>query len=195
MDGLAVLCTSCKKLFFVDMPMFKGNGIVGFMGSHTNCPKCRKKAWIVDGEYVLENNVLKKMEPIDLRKLFKLGINEIIELKRVFEEIKRPDITKEEIKDKIQKGVPAAKFLINYLPKTSGDLAAWVSAIFLILTFLLNYCEKNEPKIINNKVERNIKVNNYFFNEQKEEKKKKTGVNDPCPCGSGKKHKKCCLNK
>ena len=26
-------------------------------------------------------------------------------------------------------------------------------------------------------------------------KKKKIGKNDPCPCGSGKKYKKCCLNK
>ena len=28
-----------------------------------------------------------------------------------------------------------------------------------------------------------------------EEKAQKTGRNDPCPCGSGKKYKKCCLNK
>jgi uncharacterized protein YchJ len=80
------------------------------------------------------------------------------------------------------------------LPKTSGDLAAWVSAIFLIISFLLNYCEKNEPKTINN-AQQNITVNNYFINEQKEEKKEKTGRNDPCPCGSGKKYKKCCLKK
>jgi uncharacterized protein YecA (UPF0149 family) len=26
-------------------------------------------------------------------------------------------------------------------------------------------------------------------------KSKKIGRNDPCPCGSGKKYKKCCLNK
>ncbi|MGO1367976.1 MAG: SEC-C metal-binding domain-containing protein [Senegalia sp. (in: firmicutes)] len=26
-------------------------------------------------------------------------------------------------------------------------------------------------------------------------KEEKVGRNDPCPCGSGKKHKKCCLNK
>ncbi|RCV63967.1 hypothetical protein C5S53_11155 [Methanophagales archaeon] len=26
-------------------------------------------------------------------------------------------------------------------------------------------------------------------------KKKKIGRNDPCPCGSGKKYKKCCLRK
>ena len=31
--------------------------------------------------------------------------------------------------------------------------------------------------------------------EEKETKKKQRGRNDPCPCGSGKKYKNCCLNK
>lgn len=31
--------------------------------------------------------------------------------------------------------------------------------------------------------------------EENEKKKKKVGRNDPCPCGSGKKYKNCCLNK
>jgi len=31
--------------------------------------------------------------------------------------------------------------------------------------------------------------------KQLKEKKKKIGRNDPCPCGSGKKYKKCCLRK
>ena len=26
-------------------------------------------------------------------------------------------------------------------------------------------------------------------------KEKKAGPNDPCPCGSGKKYKKCCMHK
>jgi preprotein translocase subunit SecA len=34
----------------------------------------------------------------------------------------------------------------------------------------------------------------YDFNETVV-KKKKIGRNDPCPCGSGKKYKKCCLGK
>jgi len=29
----------------------------------------------------------------------------------------------------------------------------------------------------------------------KKETKTKTGRNDPCPCGSGRKYKKCCLHK
>jgi len=38
----------------------------------------------------------------------------------------------------------------------------------------------------------------YLFNEPNSEntkKKQKVGRNDPCPCGSGKKYKNCCLNK
>lgn len=40
--------------------------------------------------------------------------------------------------------------------------------------------------------------NLYFMHEyyvpQKVRKHKKIGRNDPCPCGSGKKYKKCCLD-
>ena len=51
-----------------------------------------------------------------------------------------------------------------------------------------------------------MKSNNYseeelkkLYKEQKESgtirKGKKVGRNDPCPCGSGKKYKNCCMNK
>ena len=191
MEGLAVLCTSCKKLFFVDMPMFKGNGTVEFTGSNTNCPKCRKQAWIVDGEYVLKGDVLKRVDPINLKDLFKLGIEEIVELKRVFEEIKNSDISKEEIKERIKEEVPSASFLLKYLPKTSEALAAWVTAIVALLTFIFIYCKNNDPKVVNN-IQQKITVNNYFGNEETKKEKEKVGRNEPCPCGSGKKYKKCC---
>jgi uncharacterized protein YecA (UPF0149 family) len=54
-------------------------------------------------------------------------------------------------------------------------------------------------------------VNNWYsYNKEKQDKKfgridqseetyvreePKIGRNDPCPCGSGKKYKKCCMNK
>ena len=39
------------------------------------------------------------------------------------------------------------------------------------------------------------KLSNFFgFDTQEESKRKKVGRNDPCPCGSGKKYKKCCLH-
>jgi len=37
----------------------------------------------------------------------------------------------------------------------------------------------------------------FYLNEKSKPivNHEKTGRNDPCPCGSGKKYKKCCLNK
>ena len=36
-------------------------------------------------------------------------------------------------------------------------------------------------------------VDGKIFNEAIKRSSPKVGRNDPCPCGSGKKHKKCCL--
>ncbi len=49
----------------------------------------------------------------------------------------------------------------------------------------------NEVKSASSKI-----IKKFGSNEKKEESPNiKVGRNDPCPCGSGKKYKKCCLNK
>jgi len=35
----------------------------------------------------------------------------------------------------------------------------------------------------------------FWFWKKKDEFPKEIGRNDPCPCGSGKKYKKCCMEK
>ena len=39
------------------------------------------------------------------------------------------------------------------------------------------------------------KINQLSENNETSTIRKKIGRNEPCPCGSGKKYKKCCLNK
>lgn len=57
---------------------------------------------------------------------------------------------------------------------------------------------KNEIKLIENfikKYKNGVGIwtfNGYSFDDKKCVKKEKIGRNDPCPCGSGKKYKKCC---
>lgn len=38
-------------------------------------------------------------------------------------------------------------------------------------------------------------LTNMFYNNEPIGVTNKVGRNDPCPCGSGKKYKKCCMNK
>ncbi|WP_238374901.1 SEC-C metal-binding domain-containing protein, partial [Aggregatibacter actinomycetemcomitans] len=44
-------------------------------------------------------------------------------------------------------------------------------------------------------LERSTAPNRIASFSQTEKPKRKVGRNDPCPCGSGKKYKKCCINK
>ncbi|MDO5014833.1 MAG: preprotein translocase subunit SecA [Clostridia bacterium] len=66
------------------------------------------------------------------------------------------------------------------------------NTVFQMLTVKLT----NKDQVIRNQVAKNTKTN-----EEREEKNKpvkritKIGPNDPCPCGSGKKYKKCCMLK
>lgn len=67
------------------------------------------------------------------------------------------------------------------------------NTVFQMLTVKLT----NRDEVIRNQVAKNTKTN-----EEREEKNKpvrrktkKVGPNDPCPCGSGKKYKKCCMLK
>lgn len=53
------------------------------------------------------------------------------------------------------------------------------------------YCFKNPLE----KKEEEEKIKELFHSIQIQREGAKTGRNDPCPCGSGKKFKKCCLNK
>jgi hypothetical protein len=40
----------------------------------------------------------------------------------------------------------------------------------------------------------NFEIKNRAYKKSLDVKKKKIGRNEPCPCGSGKKYKKCCIN-
>lgn len=75
------------------------------------------------------------------------------------------------------------------------DMSAAIreNTVFQMLTVKLT----NRDEVIRNQVAKNTKTN-----EEREEKNKpvrrktkKVGPNDPCPCGSGKKYKKCCMLK
>lgn len=73
-----------------------------------------------------------------------------------------------------------------------------------VLQSLVNEFFKSKPGILNLLNKRRKKLKTLYENYLKREgielkneeanKPERVGRNDPCPCGSGKKYKKCCLN-
>ena len=64
---------------------------------------------------------------------------------------------------------------------------------------ILKICEDNGWKVVigiePDKPENIVEVNRLLHPPQPEKVEQKVGRNAPCPCGSGKKFKKCCMAK
>ena len=109
----------------------------------------------------------------------------------------------EQLSKSVKEEVPELQSLSDWLPKTRMELYAFLGIILTIITIIttsaFNYSEKKEKttesdieKIVE-KALKNQTIEPKITTPSK--KKNKTGRNEPCPCGSGKKYKKCCLLK
>ncbi len=102
----------------------------------------------------------------------------------------------DEIREQVRKEVPELMSIADLLPKTRKDVYAFVGIILAILTLVLNAIQHgNEPKIEINQVINQITQTAPAAppppSVGRDDPARKVGRNDPCPCGSGKKYKRC----
>ncbi|UZO81630.1 DUF1186 domain-containing protein [Aquimarina sp. ERC-38] len=81
-------------------------------------------------------------------------------------------------------------YKVNWIDQQLEDFEDKEDSLFNP-TFLPNYEDKDDY-LYNPLLEED--EDDYYYNDEPVVKDKKIGRNDPCPCGSGKKYKKCCIN-
>jgi uncharacterized protein YecA (UPF0149 family) len=127
-------------------------------------------------------------------------VNELSRLAKILREAREKKQSPEQVAETIRKEVPELARLADSLPKTRAELYSFLALIIAVIT-LLTQGGQSGDKTTNITV--NQTINQVFIemdNAAKPEKAEpqvrqaapKVGRNDPCPCGSGKKHKKCC---
>jgi preprotein translocase subunit SecA len=105
----------------------------------------------------------------------------------------------EEVEAEIKEKVPELSSLASYFPKTRMEFYALLGVLATVLTV---FAAIAVPLLTNNQGLNNEQVeeivNRSIMKATGEQAaprgQGKTGRNEPCPCGSGKKYKKCCLN-
>lgn len=126
-------------------------------------------------------------------------ISELERLAQVLKKARKNNASLQEISEEIEAQVPELSSIKDILPKTRTELYAFIALIISTISIILSQGASNEGSHI----EINNVINNIYqqapvptLPQEKTEpkvKKMKIGRNDPCPCGSGKKYKKCCL--
>jgi len=105
--------------------------------------------------------------------------------KSIFLEPQKFSILRSEISEELKKIGELSEYIIEY-DKNDNSKS---NLIFDTLSNSIKYIKKSK-KIVEDQY-----INDDFQKSEPIRIEKKIGRNDPCPCGSGKKYKKCCMNK
>ena len=166
------------------------------------CPTCGGMGHIPDGLYNFINNT------IELVSGPHRTVSDLERLAILLREARSHNLSYAEVTKSITSEVPELSSFKDLLPKTRNELYAFITIILTIITIALSQRNSSEDK----KIEVNQVINNIVYQQispteavqtptsplkssssTTAKSKKKIGRNDPCPCGSGKKFKKCCL--
>ena len=200
---IPAVCDNCGTLFPSGFAG-SGNAQVSVSGCTSGpCPKCGSMGHIPDGVYNFIGNT------IQLLSGPKLTIFKLVSLEKILTKAKQEHSPIEEVTEKIEEELPDFSKIIDFLPKSRVELYAFITIILMIVQLLMGQLNRSQkPNITINQVinllyEKDVsKENEKITGESKVvpqefsiRKREKIGRNSPCPCGSGKKYKKCCLGK
>ncbi|MBN2592401.1 MAG: SEC-C domain-containing protein [Sedimentisphaerales bacterium] len=197
MAGIPAFCEQCKFVF--DSKFVGGvsdGATIHLSGCGVSCPKCGRMAKILDGVYKSIDGALEVF-------VENQSIEDLKKILSILEYAKKHKLDREEIVKKIKKEAPELSKLSDILPKTRVELYAFLMFIIMFIGQLIALSRRDLSK---NELTQHFEmvVNQYYLtNEEKPVTPKvtikeqdasnfKVGRNDPCPCGSGKKYKKCC---
>ena len=196
MVTIPAVCSSCGTLFYAPN-LVGGSGTVEFRNSRLGpCPVCGGVGDIIDGIYNAATNtagllISAATKPHQLKKLHEILLY-----------AQRQQLSREEIQETVKNELPELQSLRDWLPTTRNELYNFVGIILALITLITttalgvaqlnnNVSEQDVQKLVDKAIQKSIAAKK----SQQAERKKKTGRNEACPCGSGKKYKKCCLAK
>lgn len=189
------VCDNCGAIFPSGFEATNSTNIT-FSGCASGpCPACGGIGHIPDGVYNFVGNT------IELLSGPSRTVTELQRLADILKNAREKQSSRQEISKEIEKELPELSSLKDILPKTRTELYAFIAIIISTIALLVSQSQSEEPQ----KIQVNNVINNIYQQLPqtpetkkhilKPENSKKVGRNEPCPCGSGKKYKKCCLNK
>ena len=158
------------------------------------CPECGSSGHIPDGVYNFIGST------IELLSGPASTMSELQKLATILSEAREHKTSPEEVSKRIKEEVPGLSGLKDLLPKTRSEFYSFVTIGLTVVGLFLGQLKHDQPPNVTvNQVvnvvcqEQTLSSDRHAIVTNKPAiKKTKVGRNDPCPCGSGKKYKKCC---
>lgn len=204
---LPAVCKNCGTIFSSGFAV--ENATVTMVGSESGpCPQCGAMGRIPNGTFKIIENI------IEVLSAPQRTIDELNKLSVTLEIAKKEKYSSEELKNKIEEDVPDMSAVMDLLPKTReekrSDIKFLITTIIAVIGIIntltitnssVNIQEDIQPEQVINHIYNIENLNSHVIidpSEQLENQSKKkpvrinkVGRNQPCPCGSGLKYKRC----
>jgi uncharacterized protein YchJ len=204
MAGPIAFCEnpSCGAVFqFNQLIGGPGKTNIEFINSKVGpCPACGDMGSIPDGTYEYANGVL------NILSSSKISVTELQKVEKILRSARRSKIkSDDEIIGEVKKASPAVADAFQLVPK-QNNVIQWLTlliafvalAIQIHSTYFKETDQSVEKKVIEYLLKEFGAASESNIAPDKNSPYRREGPkiqrNDPCPCGSGKKYKKCCGN-
>jgi len=195
---MPAFCTGCGLVFGSGF-VIENSTNIHIQNFSASCPRCGSIAKVPDGVY----NVLGGV--VELLSGPTKSLSQIRSLQQKLRHVRAHSKSHEDVQRLISKNAPELSSIASSLPKTRGELYAFLTVLITLLGLLVNTYTARKPsgptqaeieamiaKALSKSTERSVPLPPQTTEKHK---KSKIGRNAPCPCGSGKKYKRCCLGK
>jgi SEC-C motif len=196
MPDMPAFCGSCGLVFPSGFVIENSTGISP-NNVQSQCPRCGGMARVPDGMY----NVLGQV--IEFLAGPTSSLDQLRRLQASLETARNKQEDRDEIRKAILETAPELTGLASALPANRVELYAFITVVLALLTLLVSTYTALKPSgptqaEIDAMVNKAIEKATYTAPPKAaiatpHSKRPKVGRNQPCPCGSGKKYKKCCL--
>jgi len=182
------LCTACRTLYPSGL-----EGKAPAASSVAPCPGCGKEGYIPDGVESFAQHLMEELSAPER------SISEIERLSAIFVAALQKEAAFTHIDETIRESIPPLAPVADLLPTPPAERYAFIAlALKAIVLFITELGQSDEPtvavdQVLNAVYEEEAAPPSQVAAKPLTEEGAKVGRNDPCPCGSGKKYKKCCL--
>ena len=189
MPSIPAFCDTCGTPF--PSGFFFENAInVTLSGNKSGpCPSCGGMGHVPDGVFNFINST------IEILSAPQRTIIELTRLSQIFREAKAKKQSTEQVATQIKQELPGLSSLADLLPKTRGELYGFLAVVLAVVQLLTPSPQPSQNITINvSQVVEQTLLNTATSKAVPRAipNAKKIARNDPCPCGSKKRYKKCC---
>lgn len=201
MPVLPAFCETCGTVFSSGFVVGNIDRLTMNSNKSGPCPTCGGMGSLPEGTISIINNAIHLISgPAHTVEQFK-------QLQRILSAAQKNKVPPNELAQQLERECPVWQDFVNYIyrylvPKNAGEFWGIIAVIIAALPFLSPSKQGLDEKQVVTIVEKAVNSALEKTESQKHQmamprlkptvKKKKIGRNDPCPCQSGKKYKRCC---